>query len=132
MVPAVVQRMAEPGFDVRVRLVPDPVVGSAIGIGPGGAAGQASPDQAFRVVPLTDVDADELVERSLGGCGLSSTAIAHVVDAVLRLSWLADQVPALAEVSLDPVIVTDAHALVIDASVRLAPWQHEQPLVRRI
>jgi acyl-CoA synthetase (NDP forming) len=133
MVPAVVQQMAQPGLDLRLRLLPDPIVGAAIGLGPGGAAGESLLDDAVQVVPLTDASAAELVARSRCAAGLERSAVAHLVEALLRLSWLADEIPSLAELSLDPTIVTDEGAVVIDVAARVAPWRREQDLpVRRI
>ncbi len=133
MEPAVVQHMAEPGVDLRLRLMPDPIVGAAIGLGPGGAAGEPFMDDAVQVVPLTDVSAADLVERARCAAGLGPDAVAHLVDAVVRLSWLADELPSVAELALDPVIVNDGGAVVIDVSARVAPWRREQePPVRRL
>jgi hypothetical protein len=133
MMPAVVQRMASPGTDLRLRLVPDPIVGAAIGLGPGGAAGEPFPDDLMQVVPLTDTSAAQLVEQSRSAAELGPDAMKHLVDAALRLSWLADEVPSVAEVALDPLIVTGEAAVVIDVGVRVAPWRREQePAVRRL
>src|SRR5581483_2720764 len=89
MEPAIVQRMVEPGVDVRLRVIPDPVVGAAIAIGPGGAAGELLLDDAVQVVPLTDVSADDLLGSSHVAAPLGDRARAHLRDAALRLSWLA-------------------------------------------
>jgi acyl-CoA synthetase (NDP forming)/RimJ/RimL family protein N-acetyltransferase len=133
MVPAVVQEMACPGTDLRLRLVPDPVVGAAIALGPGGAAGEPFPDDAVQVAPLTGVSATQLVEQSRCTAGLGPDAMGHLVDAALRLSWLADAVPSVAEMALDPLIVTDDAAVVIDVVARVAPWRRErEPPVRRL
>jgi acyl-CoA synthetase (NDP forming)/RimJ/RimL family protein N-acetyltransferase len=133
MVPAVVQRMARPGLDLRLRLLPDPIVGAAIGLGPGGAGGEAVLEDAVQVVPLTDSSADQLVERARCAAMLDPAAIEHLVDAILRLSWLADEVPSVAELALDPIIVTESGAVVIDVAARVAPWRLEQePTVRRL
>jgi acyl-CoA synthetase (NDP forming) len=133
MVPAVVQHMAAPGTDLRVRLLPDPIVGAAIGLGPGGAAGEPIHDDAVQVVPLTDAGTADLVGQARCAAGLGPQGVRHLVDAVLRLSWLADHVPSVAQMALDPLIVTDDAAVVIDIAARAAPWRREQePAVRRL
>jgi hypothetical protein len=74
----------EPGAGADVRMVADPDLGPLIGVG-----------AQWRLAPLTDVDADELAP---GDPALR--------DAVVRLAALADGVPALAAVELDPLAVT--------------------------
>jgi acyl-CoA synthetase (NDP forming) len=74
----------EPGAGVGVRMVADPDLGPLIG-----ASGE------WRLAPLTDVDADEL-----------ASGVPAVRDAVVRLAALADAVPTLAAVELDPPAVT--------------------------
>ena len=74
----------EPGAATGARMVADPDLGPLIGVA----------DQ-WRLAPLTDVDADEL----------ASGAPARR-DAVVRLAALADAIPSLAAVELDPLAVT--------------------------
>ena len=52
-------------------------------------------DVAYRLAPLTDVDADELAPDAPA-----------LRDAVVRLAALSDAVPDLVEVQLDPLQVT--------------------------
>jgi acyl-CoA synthetase (NDP forming)/GNAT superfamily N-acetyltransferase len=117
-----------PGADVRVRAVADPDLGPLVGVGTGGPQGAFVDDLAYRLAPLTDVDAEELiasppaVRAALEGAGghprLDAAALR---DVVLRLGTLADAFPALAEAELDPVRVATEGARVLDAHVRLAP-----------
>jgi acetate---CoA ligase (ADP-forming) len=74
----------DPGPGTRVRMVADPYLGPLVGIG-----------AQWRLAPLTDVDADELASEAPG-----------LRDVVVRLAALAEAVPELAEVELDPLHVT--------------------------
>jgi acyl-CoA synthetase (NDP forming)/GNAT superfamily N-acetyltransferase len=74
----------EPGAGTGVRMVADPDLGPLIGVG-----------EQWRLAPLTDVDADELASDA-----------PELRDAAVRLAALADAVPALAAVELDPPAVT--------------------------
>jgi hypothetical protein len=74
----------EPGAAAGVRMVADPDLGPLIGVG-----------DAWRLAPLTDVDADELAADAPA-----------LRDAVVRLAALADAAPELAAVELDPLQVT--------------------------
>jgi hypothetical protein len=124
MVPAVVQAMAAPGDDVRVRVRRDPLVGAVIGVGRGGAGGPEPDPAAARILPLTDFDAERLAATVLPP---ESKPAAALTDLLLRLSALVDDVPELATIDLNPVIVSDDRAAVTDAAVDLAAW-HPDPM----
>jgi acetate---CoA ligase (ADP-forming) len=106
-----VQEMVEDGVDVILGLTSEPSVGSLVAFGLGGAATELLGDIAFRIVPLTDVDAGELI-HSIRGYPLlvgyrdrPVTDQAALEDLVLRLSWLAGVAPEIAEMDLNPVRV---------------------------
>jgi acyl-CoA synthetase (NDP forming)/RimJ/RimL family protein N-acetyltransferase len=130
---AVVQPMVPPGIDVRVRVTQDELVGTVVGVGPGGAAGQALSDESCRIVPITDAAATRLVDeapsvRRVAGPGREALEVL-----LARAGWLADEIPELAEIHLNPVIVGPSGAAVADARLRVAPWRQESlPPVRRI
>jgi acyl-CoA synthetase (NDP forming)/RimJ/RimL family protein N-acetyltransferase len=79
----------QPGAGVGVRMVADPDLGPLIGVG------QGAREVAYRLAPLSDVDADELAgdEPALR-------------DVVVRVAALAEAVPELAELALHPLQVT--------------------------
>jgi acyl-CoA synthetase (NDP forming)/RimJ/RimL family protein N-acetyltransferase len=115
---------------ILVGAVNDPEFGPVVGVAPGGGLGWAGlmrahpPLAAFRLAPLTDVDAEELV----GGPHAVRAALAqgdHDVaalrDTILRLGALADALPDLAEAELDPVLISASGIAIAGARVRLAP-----------
>ena len=57
----VVQRMAPPGVAVTVGAVEDPVFGPLVSFGVAGVATDLLGDRAYRILPLSDLDAAELV-----------------------------------------------------------------------
>src|SRR5581483_9193246 len=84
-------------------------------------------DTTLRVAPLTVEDAEEMV-RSLrsspllfGYRGSVPSDTAAVTKVLLRLSLLGEQFPELAELDLNPVIVSPDGAAVVDWRIRLAP-----------
>jgi acetate---CoA ligase (ADP-forming) len=74
----------EPGAAPDVRMVADPDLGPLIGVG-----------AQWRLAPLTDADAAEL-----------ASGVPALRDAVVRMAALADAVPTLAAVELDPPVLT--------------------------
>jgi acyl-CoA synthetase (NDP forming)/GNAT superfamily N-acetyltransferase len=120
MRPAVVQEMVAPGVDLSVGVRQGGAVGPVVVVGPGGA-GAASGGAADVVgaVPLTDVDAERLVDAAPGP--VPEGARAGLADLLLRLAHLADTVPELAEVVCNPVIASGAGVAVVDVRVAVAP-----------
>jgi acetate---CoA ligase (ADP-forming) len=114
---------------VLAGAVNDPEFGPVVGVAPGGGLGWAgwvgtgSGDAVFRLAPLTDVDAEELVDgppalRAALHHGTHDAAALR--DVLLRLAALADALPELAEAELDPVLVGATGIVVGGARVRLA------------
>jgi acyl-CoA synthetase (NDP forming) len=136
---AVVQPMAEPGVETIVGVVQDPSFGPLVMFGTGGVLTELLGDRSFRIVPLTDVDATELV-RSVRGApllfgyrGTPPTDVASLEDLLLRVSTLAENHPELAELDLNPVIASPSGAIVVDARARVTPVEPEPTIpVRRL
>jgi hypothetical protein len=104
----------------------DPVFGPLIAFGPGGVLAELIGDVRFRLTPLTDVDADELVTSGKAGRlvagfrGAPPANAASLADVLHRLSQLAEDIPELAELDLNPVIGLTDRAVVVDARIRVA------------
>src|SRR5690349_177760 len=112
--PLLVQPLVRGGVELLVGAVEDPVFGPLVAVGPGGTLAELIGAAAFRLAPLTDADAEELVgtgkvARLLGGFrGAPASDVRSVVDLLLRVSRLVDDVPELAELDLNPVMAGEA------------------------
>ncbi len=136
MVPAMVQRMAPAGVDVLVAGHQDPTYGSIVSLGLGGSVADANPRRAVRVLPLTDADAHRLVTSSPLVPLLSALAepeTPHLEALLVRLAWIVEQLPELADIELNPVLAAGDAVSITAARVRIAPpaWTAE-PDVRRL
>src|SRR5581483_2178887 len=106
--PVVVQRMVTGGAELLAGVVQDPVFGPLVAFGPGGVFAELIGDAQFRLAPLTDVDADELVRCGkvgklvAGYRGAPASDAAALADLLLRLSQLADNHPEVSELDLNP------------------------------
>jgi hypothetical protein len=99
-----------------------------------GATGGVFADRAARLTPLTDTDADRLI-RSVRSAGLlpgHEAAAPALRDLVLRVSRLADDLPQVTDLCLDPVLVGPAGILVADARIMVTPSEHKDPFLRRL
>lgn len=125
--PAVlVQPMAAGQVELVAGIVHDPLFGSLVMVGLGGVHTEVFADRAFRLVPMTDRDAGRMW-RSLraaplliGYRGSPAVNTAAVEDLLLRLARLADELPEVAELDLNPILASAEGVLVVDAKMRLA------------
>jgi hypothetical protein len=137
MQPAVVQRMLPPGVDVVVRLRQDPGAGSVVSCGIGGAAAGVVAEP-MRALPVSDADAHRLVGQSAVAALLEDVdptgeARRHLEEVLVRLGALGEALPEVAEVVLNPVIVSTGGAGIADATVQVAPYlPPPPPQVRRL
>jgi acetyl coenzyme A synthetase (ADP forming)-like protein len=127
MTGATVQQMAAPGVETIVGVVHHPLFGALVMFGTGGIATELLGDRSFRILPVTDLDAAELV-RSLraspllfGYRGTRPVAVNALEDLLQRVARLAADVPALAELDINPLIVSPEGVVAVDARARVAP-----------
>ncbi|MGA7987913.1 MAG: GNAT family N-acetyltransferase [Candidatus Dormiibacterota bacterium] len=135
---ALVQPMLH-GVELIAGLMSDPLFGPVVMFGSGGTAVELFADRVLRILPLTDQDAREMV-RSIRGApllfghrGSTPSDVSAVEEVLLRIARLADDMPQLAEMDLNPVIATQRGAVVVDARIRVVPWlRHSETEVRRL
>ncbi len=124
--PVIVQPMISSGVELLAGVAQDPVFGPLVAFGPGGVFAELIGDAHFRLTPLTDIDADELVGSGKAGRlvagfrGAQAADADALADVLHRLSRLADDLPELAELDLNPVIGLPDRAVVVDARIRVA------------
>ena len=123
--PVIVQPLVRGGVELLVGAIQDPVFGPLVALGPGGTLAELIGDATFRLTPLTDADARELVRTGKTGrlvAGFRGSPPANeeaLADLVLRIALLAEQLPAVAELDLNPVIALANGCLAVDARVRV-------------
>ena len=132
--PLVVQPMVGGGVELLAGVVQDPVFGPIVAFGPGGVLAELVGEASFRLAPLTDVDAEELVLGGKAGTlvrgyrGGPPADTRSLVDLVHRLAVLAEDRPEVAELDLNPVIALPDRCVTVDARVRLRRVQPGTPL----
>jgi acyl-CoA synthetase (NDP forming) len=123
----VIQPMVSQGVETIVGVVRDPSFGPLVMFGAGGTTVELFGDRAFRILPMTDLDVAELV-RSLesspllfGYRGTPEVNVGALEDLLARVGCLAQDVAEIAEMDLNPVIVSPTGVVAVDAKVRVAP-----------
>ncbi|WP_263120383.1 GNAT family N-acetyltransferase [Cellulomonas sp. RIT-PI-Y] len=135
--PLEVQPMAPHGVACVIRTAEDPLYGPVLGFGLAGDTTDLLGDYAFAVPPLTDVDVADLVRaprsapRLFGYRGLPLLDVAAVEDVLARVGVLADDLPELLSVELNPVVVAEHGAYVLGAAVSVGPAAARTDGVRR-
>lgn len=120
---AVVQPLAPGGDELLIGAVRNAAAGAVVALGPGGRATDALGHRVHRLAPLADVDVAEMI----AGTGLFGTshgrtlAAGAVGDCLQRVSWLADALPEIEEIDVNPLIVTAEAAVALDIRVRISP-----------
>ena len=103
----------------------DPQFGMTVMLGVGGVLAEAVADVTFRLVPITPVDAEEMIEdlalQRLLGEFRREPAVdrAALADVLLGLSSAAEQRDDLASADLNPLLIVDGRPLAVDALVEL-------------
>ena len=130
--PVIVQPMLRGGTELLAGLLQDPVFGPLVAFGPGGVFAELIGEASLRIAPLTDIDAEELVTAGKAGRlvrgfrGAEPADAAALVDLVHRLAALGEDLPAVAELDLNPVLAFPDRAVAVDARVRIRRPQEQR------
>jgi acyl-CoA synthetase (NDP forming) len=122
-----VQSMISDGVELMVGVTEDPLFGPLIAFGLGGIHVEILRDVCFRVTPITDRDAREMV-RGIRGFRLLEGYRGHppadvpaIEDLLLRVARLVEEIPEISELDLNPVFALPPGqgCLIVDARIRL-------------
>jgi hypothetical protein len=119
----VVQPVIAPGDELLVGAVRDPSAGPVVALGPGGRATDALGHRVHRLAPPTDADVDEMLAATqlFGTEHGAALDLAGIRDCVRRVGWLVGALPAIAEIDVNPLVVTPGSSLALDVRIRTAP-----------
>ncbi len=120
-----VDQMEEKGVEIIVGLVQDPTFGLSIMCGIGGIFTELYKDVSFRVVPIVDYDARQMIEELVGkklleGFRGMKANKQLVIDLVLKVSKLGEElINQVDQMDLNPVFVYEKRICVVDAKLIL-------------
>jgi acyl-CoA synthetase (NDP forming)/GNAT superfamily N-acetyltransferase len=133
----VVQRMATPGVSCVVRSEEDPLFGPVVSFSIAGPPTELLGDIGHRIPPLTDVDVSDLISSVKaapmlhGHRGAPPVHRAALADLIARVSVLADNLPEVSTLVLNPVNAHPGGVEVLGAEVTLAPTPRRKDTGRR-
>ena len=122
-----VQPMLAGGTEVMVGVTHDPLFGPLIAFGLGGIHVEILGDVRFRITPLTERDAHQMVReikgyRLLQGYrGHPAADVEAIEDVLLRLSRLVEEIPEISELDLNPIFALPPGqgCRIVDARIRV-------------
>ena len=121
-----VQRMEKPGIEVIIGMTTDPQFGPVLMFGLGGVMVEILKDVAFRVVPINERDARQMVHEIKGFPllegyrGSDPADISKLEQLLLQVSAFIEAHPEVAELDLNPVFAYKDGAKAVDARIVLA------------
>jgi acetate---CoA ligase (ADP-forming) len=124
----VIQSMIRNGVELMIGVAEDPLFGPLIAFGLGGIYVEILADVSFRVTPLTDRDAEEMI-RSIRGYRLLEGYRGHapadvkaIQEVLLRVSRMVEDIPEIRELDLNPIFALPPGqgCAVVDARIRTA------------
>jgi acyl-CoA synthetase (NDP forming) len=130
--------MRRGGVEVLIGVVAEPVFGPLVVFGLGGIATDLLGDHCARLTPLTDTDARDLIKgvraaRVFEGYrGQPAADTSALADVLLAVSRLADDLPEVAELDLNPVIARADGCQAADARIRIVPVEPADPYLRKL
>jgi acetyltransferase len=129
----VVERYVSGGRETIIGVSQDPSFGPVIMFGLGGIYVEAIQDVAFRVQPVSDIDAHEMV-RSIRGVklltgmrGEAPSDMDAIEDAIQRVSQLVGDNPAIIEMDINPFLSLESGGIAVDARIRISGTAVEPP-----
>ncbi|MCL5075791.1 MAG: acetate--CoA ligase family protein [Chloroflexi bacterium] len=126
----IVQKMAESGTEVIVGMSTEAQFGPILMFGLGGIFTEILKDVCFRLIPITPQDAAEMITAIrayplLRGYRGVAADLAAISDILLKVSQLATDYPQISELDLNPIVIYETGALVLDARIGLRPINPE-------
>jgi len=122
-----VQPMVTGGVEVMIGVTDDALFGPLIAFGLGGIHVEILGDVQFRITPLTNFDAADMIRRIkgyrllTGYRGHPSADLEALEETLLRVSRLVEEVPEISELDLNPIFaLPPGHGCrIVDARIRI-------------
>ncbi len=121
-----IQKELPAGHECIVGAVRDPSFGPLVMVGMGGIYTEVFKDTSFRIAPITETDAYDMLDDLaswkilLGMRGAAPSDIPGLAAVLVAISQLMIDCPQIQELDLNPVIVSNDGAAIVDAKIVLS------------
>jgi acyl-CoA synthetase (NDP forming) len=128
-----VQKMAAPGIEAIIGVTRDPSFGHVLMFGLGGVFVEILKDVTFRILPITEDSAAEMIEEIKGSSLLKGyrgqgADIEALKGLLFKISRLVAENPAIRELDLNPVFLYPEGCMVVDARIFVDETPAHQPV----
>ena len=132
----IIQEMVKGNREMVCGIATDPQYGPMMMFGLGGVFVEALKDVTFRIAPLTDIDASEMV-RSVkaykllqGARGTKPAQIDQIEETLLRLSQLVNDFKFIDELDINPLLISEAtgEGIAVDGRIKVRMSEAEEYL----
>ncbi|MEA2054473.1 MAG: acetate--CoA ligase family protein [Candidatus Thermoplasmatota archaeon] len=120
-----IAKMVQKGVEIIIGSTTDPSFGKVLMFGLGGIYVEVLKDVAFRVAPVTKREIEKMIREIssypllIGVRGESRKDINSVIDAIYRVGILVDRFPEISELDINPLVVYEKGAKVLDARMNI-------------
>jgi acetate---CoA ligase (ADP-forming) len=121
----IIEQLVKGGRELIIGMSQDPSFGPVLMFGLGGIYVEALGDVVFRVQPVSDIDARDMIgsirgARLLGGVrGEPPSDLDLLADVIQRISQLVGDHPTIIELDINPFVVFEHGGTAVDARIRL-------------
>ena len=123
----IIQEMVKGSREMVCGVATDPQYGHMMMFGLGGVFIEVMKDVTFRMAPLTDIDAHEMIRgvkayKLLEGArGTTPAQLDQLEDVLLRLSQLVTDFPEIEELDINPLIISEKNGegIAVDGRIKL-------------
>lgn len=121
-----VQQMAKPGTEVIVGMTTDEQFGPVMMFGLGGIMVEVMKDVSFRLIPLTEKDAMQMITDIKGRAVLEGVRgnppvnLTQLAKLIVQVSEFVASHPEIRELDLNPVLAYEDGAVAVDARIVVA------------
>ncbi len=123
----IIQEMVKGNREMVCGIATDPQYGPMMMFGLGGVFVEALKDVTFRIAPLTDIDAAEMVKSVKaykllqGARGTKPAQINQIEETLLRLSQLVNDFKFIDELDINPLLISEAtgEGIAVDGRIKV-------------
>ena len=123
----IIQEMVKGNREMVAGIATDPQYGPMMMFGLGGVFIEVMKDVTFRIAPLTDIDAMEMIKSVKayklleGARGTKPAQIAQIQETLLRLSQLVTDYPFIDELDINPLLISEktGEGIAVDGRIKV-------------
>ncbi len=123
----IIQEMVKGNREMVAGIATDPQYGPMMMFGLGGVFIEVMKDVTFRIAPLTDIDASEMIKSVKayklleGARGTTPAQMEQIQETLLRLSQLVSDYPFIDELDINPLLISEktGEGIAVDGRIKV-------------